>query len=215
MPAAIWQWVYRALRRDGRHVTSYSAIDPQCFAALDLAARARERALDFHYRPRKDVFATRLWALRRVDLGNWNKGTLAGWGIDQRDPTADRRLIEYCLSIPATEFLSGGVMRALARRSFADRVPAVVLDEPRRGRQGADWHEGFNVARQQVSEEIARLDRCAAAARIIDLKRLHRMVEDWPERGWEGGEIAVAYRTMLLRALSGGHFLRRAAGQNG
>ncbi|MEI9989187.1 MAG: asparagine synthase-related protein [Rhizomicrobium sp.] len=214
LPAPLWLWLKRVIAHRDLDVRSYTGIHPERLVELDLAGRARSRDLDFAYRPRKDGFATRLWALRRVDMGNVNKGTLAGWGIDQRDPTTDRRLVEFCLGVPAEQFLSNGVTRALARRAFADRVPDAVLNERRRGRQGADWHEGVNAARVPIAAEIARLGDCAAAVRTLDLARLHGLAADWPRDGWERDSTELSYRIVLLRALAVGHFLRKAGGGN-
>jgi asparagine synthase (glutamine-hydrolysing) len=82
-----------------------------------------------------------------MDQGNYNKGVLGGWGVDMRDPSADRRLVEFCLSVPPEQFLAGGVPRSLARRAFADRLPPEVLRERRKGYQAADWFEGMSVSR--------------------------------------------------------------------
>ncbi len=41
------------------------------------------------------------------------------------------------------------------------------------------------------------------------------MVRDWPQSGWDRRAVADPYRLALLRGLSAGHFLRRAAGSNG
>src|SRR5439155_11182972 len=122
----------------------YSAIRPARLTELDLASRARARAHggDFTFRPWRDGIALRLASINWIDPGNYNKGTLGGWGIDVRDPTADRRLIEFCLSVPTEQFFRGGVLRALGRDALADRVPPEVLNETRRGLQAADWHEG-------------------------------------------------------------------------
>jgi asparagine synthase (glutamine-hydrolysing) len=182
--------------------------------ALDLPALARERNLDFSYRPWRDGFAMRVWAVRRVDLGNYNKGTLGGWGIDQRDPTADKALIEYCLSVPTEQFLLNGKPRSLARRALADRLPQEVLTERRKGLQAVDWHEGFTAARATAAEEIERLSGCAAAAAALDLPRLRGYLENWPSGGWEKDSIMQTYRLALLRGISVGHFLRKAAGGN-
>ena len=86
-------------------IGDYSAINSS--RAERLREEARAAGLDFTYRPRRDPVGTRLWVMGRVDLGSYYKGALAGWGIDQRDPTADRDLVELCLSIP---------LRALPRR---------------------------------------------------------------------------------------------------
>ena len=93
-------------------------------------------------------------------------------------------------------------------------MPPLVLDERRRGLQGADWYERLDGARAEVSAEIDRLDHSAAAARAIDLPRLHWLVENWPQEGWDRDAVVTDYRVALLRAVSAGHFLRRAAGQN-
>jgi len=165
-------------------------------------------------RPWADGFAMRLWVLRGVDVGTYIKGILGGWGIDQRDPTADRRLIEFCLSVPTSQYLSQGVRRALARRALADRVPKVVTEETRSGYQGADWHERLTVERDRVTSEVRRLENCPAAANALDLKRMRHLVEKWPSEGWDRKPVILAYRCALLRGLSTGHFLRRATGAN-
>ena len=159
-----------------------------------------------------DGFSQRLSVLRETDLGNWNMGTLGGWQIDLRDPTADVRVVEFCLAVPPEQFLYGGIPKALARRALADRVPKAVLDEPRRGLQAADWHERLTAVRDRVAAEIELLGRCELAEKALDLPRLRRLVENWPTAGWERDEVVSAYRFALLRAISAGHFLRRATG---
>jgi asparagine synthase (glutamine-hydrolysing) len=213
-PAAVWVLLNRIAYGGDWDVTSYTAIHPRRFAELDLRARAREADLDFVYRPWKDGFAMRLWALRRGDPGNYNKGVLGGWHIDGRDPTADVRLLEFCLAIPTEQFLSNGIQRALARRALADRLPKLVLENPCRGLQAADWHERLTAVRDRVAIELDRIGACTAAAKVLDLPRLHRLVENWPAGGWERAEVGFSYRYTLLRGIATGHFLRRATGAN-
>ena len=109
----------------------------------------------------------RLWALQRVDPGNFRKAVLGELQVDHRDPTADVRLLEFCLSVPTEQFMRGGVQRSLARRALADRLPPEVLEEPRRGLQVADWHEDLTAARRDILDELGRLEHCAAASRAL------------------------------------------------
>lgn len=140
---------------------------------------------------------------------------LAGWQIDMRDPTADQRLIEFCLQVPMDQFLCKGVPKALARRALADRLPNAVLAEQRRGLQAADWHETLTAARSRVAEEVDHLATCPAAVKALDLPRLRRLVKNWPADGWNRDDVAVPYRDVLLTGISVGHFLRRIQGSNG
>ncbi|HVZ54239.1 MAG TPA: asparagine synthase-related protein [Pseudolabrys sp.] len=214
IPGALWEWLNWLRAKREFSVTRYSAIGRERLDKLDLAARARAHGHDPSNRPRIDPFGTRLWALRRIDLGNFNKGTLAGWGVDTRDPTIDTRLVEYCLAVPPEQYVSGGVPRALARRAFTDRVPAAILNERRRGLQGADWVGRLRGAKAQVREEVDRLQHNAAAARILDVARLQKLTADWPESGWNSNEVITDYQLAMLRGVSVGHFLRRASGDN-
>jgi asparagine synthase (glutamine-hydrolysing) len=213
-PPALWVWLNKIAGRYALEVCDYTAIHPGRLAELDLPARAKARNLDLAYRPWKDGFASRLWAMQRVDPGNYGKGALGGWQIDHRDPTADIRLLEFCLAIPTEQFLSHGMQRALARRALADRLPKQVLEESRRGLQSADWHEDLTAARDRIAEELDHLEACPAATRALDLPRLHRLVDNWPSDGWERDEVIMPYRYALPRAISTGHFLLRVAGRN-
>lgn len=189
----------------GRTLADYSLIAPAALHALPAPARRRRAVLG----------AARLDMIERVDYGNYNKGVLGGWGLDVRDPTADRRLIEFCLSVPSGQYLAGGVPRALARLAAADRLPTAILNERRKGYQGADWFEGLAPARAQLDAELAHIGRDAAARGLIDLARADALLTGWPgEDGWRDDAVTRAYRYALLRTVSVGHFLRTVAGTN-
>jgi len=124
------------------------------------------------------------------------------------------RLLEFCLAVPMEQFLREGMLRALAQNALADRVPKFILDERRKGLQGADWHEHLTPVRSEITAELARLESSPPAVRALDLPRLRRLVENWPSGGWERDSVVSSYRLALLRGISTGHFLRRATGGN-
>lgn len=213
-PVWLWKLARRINGASDYDLSSYTLIRPDRVEALDLRARSKARQHDLSYRPWKDSGEVRLWAIRRGDRGCVQKGILAGWGIDMRDPTADRRLLEFCLATPTDQFMRDGVPRALARRALADRLPAAVLNEPLKGYQAADWHEGLSAARDEVAAEVERLAACAPASAALATERMRQLVADWPQSGWDRHEVMEPYRLALLRGLSAGHFLRRATGSN-
>ena len=213
LPVPLWRMVQR-LRGKPVGLHGYSAINPDSVAAHGVAERAAERGLDLSYRPRSDPVETRLWAIDRVDPGNYLKGWLGGWGIDMRNPTADQRLIEFCLSVPAEQFLAGGIPRSLARRAFADRLPPEVVRERRKGYQAADWHEGLSAGLDDLQMEVDRFGEIEATTDALDTKRLARLAQKLPEDNWHDDLITGSYRLALMRGVSAGHFIRKAAGSN-
>ena len=214
VPGPLWAWLQDVKGDYGFDLRHYSAVSPERLAALAAQGDLEGADEDPFYRPRSDTFATRLWAMSRMDFGNLYKGALAGWGVDLRDPTADRRLVEFCLSVPRDQILADSGPRALARRALGDRLPPEVLAASAGGYQAVDWHEGLNAARADLSCEVERLAGCAPAATALDIPRMRRLIEDWPASGWERPRTEMPYRLALLRGVSAGHFLRRATGSN-
>jgi asparagine synthase (glutamine-hydrolysing) len=83
------------------------------------------------------------------------------------------------------------------------------------GIQAADWHERLTAVRQDVAMELDRIGACPVAAKVLDLPRLHRLVENWPAIGdLERQEVGFTYRITLSRAIAIGYFLRRSTGAN-
>jgi len=196
-----------------------SAPEPELRSALHPALRGplrREqeaRDLGPVGRPR-DRFSRMAALLEEVDFGEYRKGVLAGWGIDERDPTADPRLVQFCLSLPIDMLMSGGVRRPLARAALADRVPAAVLDERKKGYQGADWGEALGRDLAALDALVEAIAADPAASRVIDVAQVRRLRADWPREGWATPRIVGLYRIGLLNALAAGHFLIGARGED-
>jgi len=211
---AVWRL---ALTVGGRRTLTwndYVAINSRRLDQLDLPARAKACNHDLAMRPFKDGFELRRRVLEMSDPGNSQKGGLVDLQADCRDPTADVRLLEFCFSVPTEQFLHNGTLKALARRALSDRLPMQVLEETRGGLMVADWREDARGARDDIVEELNRLEACPVAAATLDLPRLRQFTENWPSAGWEKGEVHVHYRYALLGAIAVGHFLRRATGSN-
>lgn len=200
IPSPVWGLINR-MRGLRLALSDHSALHP------DLAARMPAARAAGIWRTRE----MRAAMVQASEYGNFRQGALAGWGLDVRDPTSDRRLIELCLSIPAAQFVAGGVPRSLARRALTDRLPAAVVGETKKGFQGADWHLGVLAAWDPIRDELGRIITVPAARRLLDMDRLESLVNGSRERDWNSYEAQAHYRLALLRGLSAGHFLRRAA----
>lgn len=148
------------------------------------------------------------WSLLKLsDPGSFRKGALLHWGVDERDPTADRRLIEFCFSLPPAQLLGGGRTRRLARAALADRLPASILNGVR-GYQYADWYESLD--RPALTAFAARVAASPAAGAAIDFAAVDRLIAGWPPNDWASARTIGTYRIGLLRALAAGAFALNA-----
>lgn len=93
-------------------------------------------------------------------------------------------------------------------------LPDAVLDEQRRGFQAADWHVGFDAARPEIQNEVARLARSPIANRCLNLPRMQSLVKDWPTHRWHDAATRTTYLQAFSRALAAGHFIRRIEDNN-
>lgn len=196
-----------------RRISGFAS-GPRAWSTDPVHPRLRERvageqeALRFG-RPRNS-FDDAADALLAMDWGEHRKGILGGWGLDKRDPTADVRLIDFCLSLPLDMLMKGGERRPLARAALADRVAAAVLDERRKGYQSADWHVGLTRDRGSAARLLNAMAADPTASSLIDVERLRALVRSWPGGGWDDPRIIGDYRIGLLKGLTAGHFVLAA-----
>jgi asparagine synthase (glutamine-hydrolysing) len=188
----------------GIATAGYNPAHPQ------LAAEIARRRADFFNRQPTSHYGRIAEALTSRDFGDFRQGALGGWGVDERDPTADRRLAEFCLSLPLDMLLRGGERRPLAKAALADRIPPSVLEQKVKGYQAADWHEGLTANREAILGLIEEIAVDPMAESLLDLKAMRLWVEEWPRGGWEDQRVTARYRTALLIGLAAGHFALRA-----
>lgn len=128
-------------------------------------------------------------------------------GITSSDPFSDRRIFEFCLSLPDEQFLSKGVWRRLSRRAFADRLTPEIITNYRRGAQNTDWYARLNPHRDVLEAQVERLERSSLASRILNVARIRELSRQWPTDPETLTDNSVPFRVQLLRALHVGQFL--------
>ncbi len=217
MPATVHRAVHRLRGRDPYSVAQFSPLNPAAIAEYDLPRHWREVGFDpWFYRSRRT--ARRHRAAQNFDYNQVGRDFVClleeKYGFQQRDPHADRRLLEFALSVPETVYRRDGVSRWFARQVFADRLPREILDERRRGAQGGAWFRRLDVRRQDIAAEVERFEASPLARRLLDVPRLKRLVDDWPKNDDEALRRYVDYKTVFYRGVHFGRFIRWIEGGN-
>ncbi|MBM7563593.1 asparagine synthase-related protein [Paenibacillus sacheonensis] len=133
------------------------------------------------------------------------------YGVWERDPTADPRVVRFCLSVPIEQYVQNGMDRSLVRRATASYLPDDVrLNQRVRGVQGADWIHRMLPAWSCFTEELRKLCRDPAAAQYLNVNQIKASLE----KIGPSPKPAFAYDTdarLLMRALIAWRFLRQLA----
>ncbi len=203
----------RRIRRFGSPIEppsrGFAPIHPAFASQQKVIERARAKGPDDRLRQQADGRAQRAAVLAR--MGGTIEGVFAGLearsGLEIRDPTADVRLAEFCLSLPENQFCRDGRRRWLIRRAMADRLPAGILDNRRRGLQVADWHAQLMRHRPRLLSELARIAESDLARRAIDLARLQHLIDALPEVDPGNPRALTDYRGVLEHGLEVGRFI--------
>lgn len=144
LPAVVYRSIQRLAGREAMfELLRDSGISPDLAGSVNLQAIAAEREWDMSYRPWSDGRRMRLACIGRVDIGPLHAATNARFGVDLRDPTIDRRLVELCLAIPEEHFLWQGRQSAVFCDAMEGVLPGWLLEHRHRGLQSADWYEGL------------------------------------------------------------------------
>lgn len=96
-------------------------------------------------------------------------------GIIIRDPSKDKRVIEFCLSLPSDQFVRNGQERYLIRRSMKGILPDKIrLNVSTRGLQSADWIQRLQPMWKFVSSELESILEHEEINQYIDCDKLEK-----------------------------------------
>jgi len=213
----VWDVIHR-WRHGGvaGSLPDWCGLNPDWARRMRVQERASELGFDAKFRFKRNTLAARRARLSgSEESGDLTQAMEAIDGVPLRDPTSYRPLFEFCFGIPDEQYLRNGEARRLARRLLKGKIPDSVLNESRRGLQAADWHLRLGRERTEIGAEIDRLAGDPAMEARLDLKRLRRALDAWPEATPVGDSYSVkTLWSALPRALATARFIQYVEGRN-
>lgn len=210
----------RALYRSFRDLYHASDVRPFKINALSPVnpafaehAAVAERFRQLNYNPfrRLDSWETRQTLLSPETFSHLGViATKLGLAhrVLERDPTMDRRVIEFCLSVPEDQYVRGGRERLLIRRAMAGILPDKVrLNETVTGIQAADWSQRLEPEWPELKDEISKIGSLPAEREYLDIAKIQRELGKYDTLGdAAAGDNSLR---MLVRSLIFSRFLRQ------
>jgi asparagine synthase (glutamine-hydrolysing) len=131
------------------------------------------------------------------------------YGLEVLDPTADVRVLEFCLGVPNEQFVRGDQDRWLMRRALRGVVPDEIRLNRRRGSQGADVAVRLRADADAVTAALERITVSDLVRSSIDIGGLR---DTWDAVRRSGSPAAVLEGTSFVRGLGIGLLLLRFEG---
>lgn len=128
-------------------------------------------------------------------------------GIIFRDPTADVRIIEFCLRVPTQQYVKGGVDRRLIRYSMKGLIPeSIRMNIDQRGVQASDWLDRIKPIWNKIYRDIDYSINSLEVKKYLDVEKLNLLLESLKD----GIELKDSSKVaLLLEALIFSKFINK------
>lgn len=160
---------------------SIVVVNPEYSLNWNTDGAFRKAVIGPYLKYEEDLYKVREESVRPVlfsQMGSADTKLSLHYGVEKRDPTRDKRIIEFCMSLPLSQYVNHGVERSLIRRSMNGILPDKVrLNFDVRGSQGADWIQRILPYRDNIGNEIEKIVHQDNLRKFIDLEKLKAFYE--------------------------------------
>jgi asparagine synthase (glutamine-hydrolysing) len=206
LPVVCRGW-YARLKAGKDPWKNYAALNRELALRLDLTRLMRSRGHEPAIIMPNDSRAARYRILKpgRSLVGALWQESGAAYTMEVRDPTCDKRILEFCLRIPDDQYHRNGHNRWLIRRAMEGILPPPVRWNTRRGLQAADIGQRILDSQEEIAAVLARLERSDLARHYLDLPLLQQVFRSLQRH--IDPQSTNASNNILLRGLMAGLFL--------
>ena len=127
-------------------------------------------------RPRRKVTFT-----DRGAVGDIRRALVTATGVDIRDPSRTRKLLEHAHTTPQWWLRHGGEDRASARRVLLHALPELIVSRPQGDDPLPQWFDLLSEARPEIESELERMAGHRWSSENLDVSSLKKMVSRWPK----------------------------------
>lgn len=94
--------------------------------------------------------------------------TTARFGIERRHPFTDKRLVEFCLALPARQKMQNGWTRSVARRALANILPVEIERRMSKTDHSPNFNRGLLTKDRVILEDMIFLVKKGRIAEYVD-----------------------------------------------
>jgi asparagine synthase (glutamine-hydrolysing) len=123
--------------------------------------------------------------------------TAAAFGIEPRFPFCDKRLLEFCLALPADQKLNLGWGRIVMRRAMEGILPPEIQWRVGKANFAPSLARGLQTYEKDRLEQTV-LHHCETIAPYVDISALHQIYDRFASGNPREQDINTLHRTSVL-----------------
>jgi asparagine synthase (glutamine-hydrolysing) len=166
------------IRKTNSPWNSYSAINLNYAKEIGLKRLMKKSGHDPLFRKKKNPLDSRIKLIKpgRNQMGSLWQNNGSNYGIEVRDPTIDKQLMQFCLSVPDAYYWSKEYDRFLLRKSLSGHLPGDVLWNKKRGLQSADIYLRIRENEKEIESTLKEIDDAKKLNRMLDLPKMESIL---------------------------------------
>jgi len=208
LPYSIYK--YLNILKEHKKPQDFSPINPEFANRTFVQERLRRFGYDSTSINRLDSYEIRKKQLSPnlfTHIGVINTKQSLASGIASRDPTLDKRVIEFCLSLPETQYVRRGRCRFIIRQAMRGILPDMVrLNDTVRGKQNADLAQRLQSCWPELTAEIRNIGTRDDECKYLDVAKIHKTLAQMSVLRDDAADDPNLL--MLLRSLVFSRFLK-------
>ncbi|MGD8781909.1 MAG: asparagine synthase-related protein [Ignavibacteria bacterium] len=122
------------------------------------------------------------------------------------DPTADKRILEFCTSIPNNQFYRKGTKKYLFKRAMKGILPDKVLYNSRKGLQAADFQQRLIQDLPEIKSILESLKKSEICNHYLDVKKIESALPLIRQNNYMGFKYSI---NILFKGIAFGLFLKK------
>jgi len=216
LPDWYCHWRIRQKARQAPSWDRFSAVNPDFARQTGADTRLHEQQ---NIRAYWDYWSS--WRQRSEPFQHTHQVAQGGgaemlYGFDQRDPSGDRRVVEFCLAVPERFYLRDGINRRLVRCGMRHLLPDSIVDEHRIGLQDADWFARVERDREAIVRRYQQFRDDPDVSSLFDMDKIDELWAEFDATDWRTAprRKAVRLQLALLGPLHAGSYVRWFYGKN-
>jgi len=216
IPGPVYRLRKRLQKNDARQWGWFSVINPDFARETGALDRMVEQENLRLYYQKWTTWQRRAYSIESPGQVAQGGGGEVVYGLEHRDPTSDRRVIEFCMALPEKYYLADGVDRRLARLGTKHLLPEAIRMDYRLGLQDVDWAHRALQEKESIRSAYEKFRSDPDVKRYLNVERMEELWSEFEGCDWSkmSRMRAVKFQLAMLGPLHAGQFIRWFHGRN-